>query len=134
MGTKVHPKAPDSEFTDYCWVDGRPFAPGPTPEFITVRFSGILKSSGWSPSDGEPPNGDYVMDRTSSTGFERFPSLPVGFIIRTNGIYQISFWNDELATVEVFSGLDSGCQKVYQNLFDGVGEPFKGGTMTILGV
>lgn len=46
-----------------CWGLNRPLGSGIPPQFLTVWFDGIEKSSTWSAGDGEPLNGYYTLDQ-----------------------------------------------------------------------
>ncbi len=50
-----------------CWGDSSsPFGTGFTPDKVMVQVADIEKGPQWIPSDGEPPNGTYILDQNSA--------------------------------------------------------------------
>lgn len=52
-----------------CWGVGKDFGDLPTPSQLILRISGVIKSDLWQASDGEPQNGEYVLQQNTINPF-----------------------------------------------------------------
>ena len=75
-----------------CWGVGKTFGDTPTPESVTVNFSGISKGPIWTPDFGEPPDGDFIIPQNEV--------ISCFFRLRIGDILYVVIWNDVVTFVQ----------------------------------
>lgn len=112
-----------------CWGLNKPFGPGQTPESVTVVIANVKKGPGWQPSDGEPPDGAFILDQTSGLPCNFFFFDASFFIIFVTdaSISSLVIFTTDL-TVFIFGSIGIQCQTFYENSLT---DPFIGGTATV---
>lgn len=112
-----------------CWGVGKAFGNLPTPSQLILRVSGVIKSDLWQASDGDPQNGEYLLqqDPGFSGQFEVDEGgLSAAVIFFAGFTFIVALSTTRIAFFDYFDVQE--CASFVNN---GIENPFKGGSARI---